>query len=124
LGALPLFFEEGPRRGRPVDSCQLSVPDHDPLNDDPAEFLPLLGGRCRDRGGQWENARSIGVERPDPVTVWQGGEVSAGRIAPGQVLRVGQVAPGVLLLQLFEAGQEARSLAAGLRDLGRLEELP
>ena len=69
MGALPLFFEERPCRGHPVDRVQLPVADDDTLDDDPAEFLALRRRRDLDRLSQGQEARTVGVEGSDPVAV-------------------------------------------------------
>jgi hypothetical protein len=81
LGALPLFFEERPRRGRPIDGCKLAISDHYPLDDDPAEFLQFRRRRHPDRLGQRQDPRPIGVERPDPVAVGQRGDIPSCAVA-------------------------------------------
>jgi hypothetical protein len=43
LGVLPLSFEEGPRRGHPLDRFQLAVAYDDPLDHDPAEAQHPMG---------------------------------------------------------------------------------
>ncbi len=61
------------------------------------------------------------IERADPVVVRQRREGAARRVPCGQVLRVAQVTPAVLLSELLEAGEESRALAALDRDLRGLE---
>ncbi len=94
----------------------------DPLDHDPAELLPAREGSCLDRNWQIEDPRPIRVECPNPIAVWQIPEGGARRVSFGQVLGVGEVTPGMLLLELLETGQEPRPLAAGDRDLRRLQE--
>ncbi len=59
MGVLPLSFaEERADRVRPADRGQLPVPDDDPLDNDPAEFLPALGRRRLDRIWQSQDPRT------------------------------------------------------------------
>ena len=125
MGPLPLSFlragEERARLWLPLDRLQLAVPDDHPLDDDPAEFLASRWCRHRDSLRQSEDAGPVRIERPDPIAVRQLGEGGTGRVPLGLVLRVGQVTPAVLLLQLLEAGEEPCALAAGDRHLRGLQ---
>jgi hypothetical protein len=76
------------------------VVDYDLLDDDPTELFTAGGGGHRDRLGQPEDPRAVGIERADPVVVGQRGERGPDRIPLGEVGGVAEVAPAVLLLQL------------------------
>jgi hypothetical protein len=104
LGALLLSFrDERSRRRNPVDRLQPPVANDHPLDDDPTEFLSLGRRRGLDGVRQREDPRPIRVEGPDPVTVGQFGEVGLRRVPPCEVLGIGEIAPGVLLLELFQS---------------------
>jgi hypothetical protein len=62
LGVLPLSFEEGSGRRRPVDRLQLPVPHHDPLDHDPTELLPARPRGRGDRLRQGEKTRPVGMD--------------------------------------------------------------
>jgi hypothetical protein len=74
LGAHPLFFEERAGSRRPGDSLDLTVPDHDPVDDDAAQLLSTRR-RCRGDGlWQIEDPRSVRVKDRDPIAFRQSGE--------------------------------------------------
>ncbi len=81
----------------------MPVPHDDPLDHDPTELLAARSRGHGDRVGQCEDAGPAGVEGEDPVSVRQLAEGDPRRVPFGLVV---QVAPGVLLLQLLEAGAE------------------
>jgi hypothetical protein len=104
LGAHPLFFEERPRRGHPLDRFQPSVAHDDPLDHDPAELLATIRRSCLDRVGQRQDACPVRIEGPDPVAVGQFGQGRPGGISSRLIVRVGQVPPAMLLFELLESG--------------------
>jgi len=69
LGALPLFFEERAGGRGPIDRLHLPISHDDPLDDDPTELLPSRRGGHGDRFGQRQDARPVGIEGQDPVTI-------------------------------------------------------
>ena len=116
MGVPPLSFEERPGGRSPIDRGDLAIPHDDPLDQDPAEFLPPGRGGDSDRLGQGHQPGTVGVERADPVVVGQCREGRPNRVPLGLVVRVAEVPPAVLLSELLEAGEEPRPLPAGHRD--------
>ena len=112
MGALLLSFEERLHRRRPLDRLDLAVPHNDPLDDDSAELLAACRRGNGNRLRQLKNPGAIGVEGPDPVAIRQVGERGPSRIPFGLILRVIDVTPGVLLLELLQASEKPSPLAA------------